>query len=243
MKKTLTTILLTAGLAASASAASSVYNVEASGNYNYHAFYLTLTSTMLAPETGSLAPTANTSYTLDQLTIITRTSSHNSVTGTYGLFVLNETGSAIIGFSNESYLQEPGTDRTFTFVAADGTSPLALNSSTTYRFVAVSDTALEYAAANAAANTTLNYSSSKSNASYTTATKTISGGLITLGGQAVSTTDAGMYVITNAALTNTGTYAAGLKDITISPVAVPEPATATLSLLALAGLAARRRRK
>ncbi|MEE1265453.1 MAG: PEP-CTERM sorting domain-containing protein, partial [Akkermansia sp.] len=40
----------------------------------------------------------------------------------------------------------------------------------------------------------------------------------------------------------------GVNDVTkymgtVAPVAIPEPATATLSLLALAGLAARRRRK
>ena len=34
-----------------------------------------------------------------------------------------------------------------------------------------------------------------------------------------------------------------VTDITLTPTLVPEPTTATLSLLALAGLAARRRRK
>ncbi len=59
---------------------------------------------------------------------------------------------------------------------------------------------------------------------------------------------------TNSAMASAGTYAWEMSDVTVSVTteipdvtpdtpAVPEPTTATLSLLALAGLAARRRRK
>ena len=43
--------------------------------------------------------------------------------------------------------------------------------------------------------------------------------------------------------TNVGTNAAPLVSLNVTTAPIPEPATATLSLLALAGLAARRRRK
>ncbi len=47
----------------------------------------------------------------------------------------------------------------------------------------------------------------------------------------------------NAYITNDEAKAVGLNMLSESAPVVPEPATATLSLLALAGLAARRRRK
>ncbi len=51
-------------------------------------------------------------------------------------------------------------------------------------------------------------------------------------------------VITSFANTDTATHTCGsLSNISMVVTSVPEPATATLSLLALAGLAARRRRK
>ena len=82
-----------------------------------------------------------------------------------------------------------------------------------------------------------------------TYTLTMLDGNMTISARDWSTTIAGMDDVTFTKLgflTDGGINSAGVKNITITapeaPV-VPEPATATLSLLALAGLAARRRRK
>ncbi len=79
-----------------------------------------------------------------------------------------------------------------------------------------------------------------------TYTLTMLDGNMTISARDWSTTIEGMDDVTFTKLgflTDGATDGAGVKNITVTTPVVPEPATATLSLLALAGLAARRRRK
>lgn len=59
----------------------------------------------------------------------------------------------------------------------------------------------------------------------------------------VSTFDTTDWVNKNGSYADVGTNAAPLVSLNVTTAIIPEPTTATLSLLALAGLAARRRRK
>ncbi len=72
-----------------------------------------------------------------------------------------------------------------------------------------------------------------------------SGAVVSFSPAATTTLEAGTYTFSlKIANNDTDGYFTGLGSASVNyTAAVPEPATATLSLLALAGLAARRRRK
>ncbi len=196
-----------------------------------HGFTFTLTNAYISPEAGSLPTTDITDFNLISLTLGDRSDGTNNAS--YGLLVLN-TSNVILGKSNEMSNGCNGTDEVFSF------TNLTLNAATTYRFVTV-DTSLFIA------------NDIGKNYGYGTAdTLTRNGNTISDGLKAVGVAvDLHRNISTTGLnFTSSATFASEqsgwspiLSDITINvpAAAVPEPTTATLSLLALAGLAARRR--
>ena len=153
----------------------------------------------------------------------------------FGLMVLDNSTAEILGVSNEVCKSSDSTADTFTFTG------LTLDAATTYKFVTVNAAALnsDYI------GKIYNYGKS----AVTLTDNILTGGLVAPG-VAVdlhgSTETTGLNFSTSGTFASTqATWSPILTEIKIkvgAAPAVPEPTTATLSLLALAGLAARRRR-
>lgn len=235
MKKTL--IML---LAASACAFGTEYTYNATmlgskDKASVHGFSFTLTAANIAP-----ANTASPNITdLDNQVLLTgfTLGDRDNDAGTlvdFGLLVM-DSNMTIIGMSNGVCTPCDGTDNVFTF------NNLIIDKNTTYKFISVRATALSE-----------NYigltygGDSAETMTIDTTTNTLTGGLLATGvavdlhkdspttGELNFTTSSGLGINQNG-------WSPILTNITVETV--PEPATATLSLLALAGLAARRRRR
>ena len=197
-----------------------------------HGFTFNLSSALITGETAvSSLPDA---VYLTSLTMLER-----PVGGTkqnVGLLVL-DTSDTILGWSNElcSTCEDAREDNTFTF------TNLLLDTDTTYRFVTVKN--VESLDSSYVGYT---YAYGK-DATYTSnaEAKTLTGGLASTG-VAIDVHTATDYNLNYTTSPNFGdtnsAWSPILTNITVAD-SVPEPATATLSLLALASLAARRRRK
>lgn len=245
MKKTLIALL-----AATSCAMGSTLNSTYTGNYNTttHGFTLTLSSSELILK--DTDPALSSTVILESFTL----KGCNSGTGAnveYGFVVLNNTTNEVLGLSTSTQTSGQNINTSFSFTNTSGTA-LTLNTADTYRFLTVSSAVL-----------TLFHDSSKSyiyNAGGTgPPTQSVNGNTITISQGLTAPGIRGMYVASGA--TNDGCtmiFGANGKNEgsitvenvtgTLSPVFVnisvkniPEPTTATLSLLALAGLAARRR--
>ncbi len=240
MKKTLA--LLLAACSSALATDSITLSSKATGNYNQttHGFYLSLSSDELQTTTSITLPEI---ATLDSITL----KGNNANTGinvTYGLVVLGYTDNTVLGYSTGTQTSGKNVDTTFSFTTLSG-SALTLNTEDTYRFITVSSGVLDMFT-----DTTKTY---VYNAGGTgAATSTIAGNTVTI---TQGLTAPGMrwdYNAGGAVDDCCAIFAAKLDsgDGAYSPIItsmsvnlIPEPTTATLSLLALAGLAARRRRK
>ncbi len=241
MKKTITMAALSLALTASAFAESYTFASDTTQNLNYntnmHGFYFTLASDHLtASTTTTLAPeNIRGSYTLNSFTFRTRNDGNNSVS--YGFIVVDD-NNTILGKSNAN-AAATNTDLTFTFTDATG-STLSLDATTSYRFLSVTSATLELVTA-----TGMSYSSSNDTVNLNGSS--ISGGLAISQIRGHSPSNEDFALISGANGLNTSEQSAVFSSIAVSDIdltkVVPEPTTATLSLLALAGLAARRRRK
>ena len=234
MKKTLIALMALAGVAmANEWTFSSTMLGDSSKETTVHGFTFNLSSELITGET-AVSTLPETVY-LTSLTMQER-----AVAGTQrnvGLLVL-DTSNTILGWSNELCSTSESTniaDNTFTF------TNLLLDTNTTYRFVTVSNVS----------NLTSSYIGYTyaygKDATYTSnaEAKTLTGGL-TSADVAVdvhSNTDYNLNYTTSESFASVnGSWSPILTSVKVTD-SIPEPATATLSLLALAGLAARRRRK
>ena len=231
MKKTIITLLTLAGVAMGETYVYDAAMIGTKDKAAVHGFTFTLNNAAITPELGSLTTSQITDFELLSLTLGDRADGTNK--NTYGLLVLTSSN-VILGKSNETSTSSNGADEVFTFTG------LTLNAATTYRFVTVDTTLFTadcigktYGYGNAATLTL-------TDATYTGGLKA-PGVAVDLHGNTPTT---GLNFTSSATfVSEQSTWSPILTDIKISVPAVPEPTTATLSLLALAGLAGRRRRK
>lgn len=255
MKKTCVLALLSAFAAVASAATEYDYTLSTvssyNGNYNQliHGFTLKLNSTAIDHGTATLP----SEVILDGFTI-KDTGSKDGVGVTFGFVVLDNFGNnTVLGVSTGVGTTVQNGTTSFTFTAADGTSPLTLNPESTYRYIAVSQDVLNLIKSDT--TKTYVYNGGGTDAvQHTTLgnTVTITKGLRAPGIRGHYGTDVPTDSATICAGNIASVWASGsnhlspiLSNIHLSNVpspVVPEPATATLSLLALAGLAARRRR-
>ncbi len=256
MKKTCVLVLLSAFVGVASAETTYDYTLSTvsgySGNYNQqiHGFTLNLTSDAI--NRGSYTLPAE--VILDGFTIKGPGGS-TGVGITYGLVVLADFGNnTVLGKSKAvgSAVRNGTTD--FTFTAADGTSPLTLNSASTYRFITVGQDVLDLIAGDTTKTYVYNAGGTGAAESATDGdTVTITQGLRAPGirgqyGTGVPTNSATICAANLGSVwtDNSNHLSPILSNIHLNDVpnqTAPEPATATLSLLALAALAARRRRK
>lgn len=235
MKKTL--IML---LAASACAFGTEYTYNATmlgseDKASVHGFSFTLTAANIAPANAS-TPTITD---LDNQVLLTgfTLGDRNSAAGDavdFGLLVLDGS-KTIIGMSNSVCTPCDGVNNEFSF------ANLLINKNTTYTFIMVRDIALNEAYLG------MTYGGDKATAmTVNTDTNVLTGGLLATGvavdlHTGTPTTGELNFTTSSELGINQNGWSPILTNITVETV--PEPATATLSLLALAGLAARRRRR
>ena len=172
---------------------------------------------------------------------------NNANTGvnvTYGLVVLGYTDNTVLGYSTGTQTSGKNVDATFSFTTLSG-EVLTLNTADAYRFITVSSGVL-----NLFTDSTKTYVYNDGGTGAVAATTsgntvTITKGLTAPGmrcdyNTGNSVDDCCAIFAANIG-SGTGTYSPIVSSMTIN--LVREPTTATLSLLALAGLAARRRHK
>ena len=235
MKKTLITLMSLMGISVGADYTYSSPRIGEDSKASVHGFSFTLTSTLNAADSNS--PTIEelgNLFMLNGFTLSDRSDSAGDSVA-FGLLVL-DSNDVIVGFSNETTTPCDGADGEYTF------NGLTLAPTATYQFVCVREDMLnsDYVG--------YTYAFGKS-ATLTVddEAKSITGGLLATG-VAVDLHNSKSTTGLNFSTTpDLGSYqdkwSPILTDIKISTLPIPEPATATLSLLALAGLAMRRRRK
>lgn len=244
--------------AISAEAATALtYQTSATGNYDaaMNGFCLSLGSDSLVPADGTSASSLTGNVKLNSLTVKGAQSANEDVSDvTYGFLVLNYTDDAVLGWSTNTETTAVGTDLTFNFSELDGTG-LILDASSTYRFVAVSEEVMNHIKEvmnSFKVDTSKNYTySGTTTGEGVSATVredgsiAIQNGLQTVG---VYSQYSGTASDDCALLAMGGSGADSAVNV-MAPVltniqveTVPEPATATLSLLGLAGVMLRRRR-
>ena len=245
MKKTL--VLLLAACSSAMATDSITLSSIASGNYNQttHGFYLSLSSDELQNATSITLPEI---ATLESITLKGPNAAVNSqnvtLVATYGLVVLSETDNTVLGYSTGTQTSGKDVDTTFSFTTLSGEG-LTLNTADTYRFITVSSGVLDLFTDST--KTYVYNAGGTGTAAATTSgdTVTITQGLTAPGMRwdynTGNSVDDCCAIFSANIGSGTGTYSPIVSSMTIN--LVPEPTTATLSLLALAGLAARRRRK
>lgn len=253
MKKTLALFFALSSLTAiSAEAATALtYQTSAVGNMDMamNGFCLSLGSDSLVPADGTSASSLTGNVKLNSLTVKGAQSANEDVSDvTYGFLVLNYTDDAVLGWSTNTETTAVGTDLTFNFSELDGTD-LILDASSTYRFIAVSEAVMNLIQEDTSKSYT--YSGTTVGGASLSSTETddgsiaIQNGLQTVGVYSQYSDTAS----DDCALLAMGKSGADSAVNVMAPVltniqveTVPEPATATLSLLGLAGLMLRRRR-
>ena len=238
MKKTLITLLALASCAMGETTTITL-TPNNTGNYNstMHGFYLSLSSDELTNTSSISLPSA---AILESLTL-----AHASNTGanvTYGFVVLSSTSNTVLGIS-DIQTSKNGTNASFSFSALDG-GDLVLNTADTYRYVTVSSGVMDLFTD--ASKTYIYNGGGTGEATYTTAenTITISQGLTAPGMRFYYSADESVddccAIFSSGIASGKGSHSP-LVTAVVRPI--PEPTTATLSLLALTLLSARRRRK
>ncbi len=219
MKKTLIAIMALAGLAAADTyTASTPAKSGAGAQGKYYGFTLAFdNATYLTTDVPS-----NTELNLDSITLLTRSSDSTAAAMKVAVYkyVGDNTTGTYLGIS-ETTLENVANDTTYTLSFEN----ITVNSSDRYQFLFVDANTTQdlttFAGYQAAA---LQWGTSVTNSF----SQNIPGGWGTYKSNGINSWE-GQYI--------------PVTTVTLSTPAVPEPTTATLSLLALAGLAARRRRK
>ena len=245
MKKTLITLLALASVAVAADAGTEFTTTNSvtttDSNYGCKGFIFNLNGSAFSTTSDPSGSAIEGMVELTSITLTTGSSAYWAQDGKYSL-VITDTDFSIIGWSTT--LSTASTTYTWNFVSDADNTPVVLDSSKDYLVLADSSTSFT------AGDTLI-----KNN-------KVIrlgSGGVINygVGNLDFSSTSASTYsglefiavadpgdnsAYESYTIDNSTQYAPNVIFET-KAVAVPEPTTATLSLLALAGLAARRRRK
>lgn len=242
MKKTLIALM---ALGTSVMADSiTLSSTSTAGNYNSttHGFFLSLSSDELQITTPGV--TLPDVLALDSITLKASNAANVGNNVTYGLVVLGQNDNTVLGFSTSTVTSAANNDVTFAFTGI-ASEELLLTSKDTYRFITVSSGVLDLFTGS---TKTYVYNAGGTGAvSYETNanTVTISQGLTAPGLRWNYDTSASVddccAIFSSAIGTGKPEYSPVITNMTVN--IIPEPATATLSLLALAGLAARRRRK
>ncbi len=208
-----------------------IWDLDAEGNTA-----LTLTS---SPEGESLSAYIE----LVSITLNTGTTNGNAV-GAFSI-VITDTDFNIVGWSTTT--STANKTNTWNFVAGEN-KPVILDSSKEYLFLADTATSFTLGTTLGATATEMRYGTkgvTNYGADKLDFDSTDSG--LYNGFQCIKVTSSdGQYTgysTSNVIYTNADAFAQYAPAITIVAKSVPEPTTATLSLLALAGLAARRRRR
>ena len=222
MKKTIIALIALAGVAAADSYTSSTYKKQDQASTHY-GFTIALADSSWVDTT---IPTDVTSVQLDSVTLMTRNSgSYNDIKIAVYEYTSDGNVGDLLGLSSAaSFATNSNVEFTFS-------GSVTLNPASRYQYMFVSadsttedvDTYNEYKAKATSWGLALTNKESDGNA-YTYANIPSGWGTYTNG-------------------TANGWQDMLLPVVTVTTSSVPEPTTATLSLLALAGLAARRRRK
>ena len=221
MKKTLIALMVLAGVASAATYTASTPGKSAAGAQgNYYGFTLApANATYLTTD----IPADVTELNLDSMTLLTRSGSNSSVDMKVAVYAYagdNTVGTYLGSSSSTGTTIENDATITLTF------SGVTIDPTARYQFLFVKAEATDLTL-----STFDGYKSASTNWGISV-TNSFSGnipqGWGTYKGNGINSWE-GQYV--------------PVTTLTMSTVVVPEPATATLSLLALAGLAARRRRR
>ena len=219
MKKTLIALMALAGLAAAETYTASTPAKSGTGAQgNYYGFTLTFdNSTYLTTNVPS-----DTELNLDSITLQSR--SDNSTATAMKVAVYKYEGDSTTGTflgTSVTTLADVANDTTYTLTFED----ITVNSSDRYQFLFVqADTTEDLTTFDGYKAAAMSWGTSVTNSF----SANIPGGWGTYKNNTINSWE-GQYI--------------PVTTVTLSTPAVPEPTTATLSLLALAGLAARRRRK
>lgn len=236
MKKTIIALFALAGIL---SAAEEEYTIRVNwnsteGNFNnpIYGFKLNLSSDKLTDPTTPMSE----SVVLKSITLLG--SYQSGADREIGILVLDQS-STIVGYSDVQTRINGKVDDVknyieFNFQGVNQT-PLTLSSTTTYDYITVTPDTLGLISSGT------NYTYQMSNAAATVSENTITGGSVSVGLRCWHEGAADDCVVYTDVNKSTSTTLAPFIN-SISLQNIPEPATAALSLLALAGLAARRRR-
>ena len=219
MKKTLIALMALASIATAETYTASTPAKSADGAQgNYYGFTMAFDNTTYL----TTDVPADLELNLDSITLQTRTG--NVTTAAMKVAVYEYTGDSTTGTYlgiSETTLQDVAADTTYT-LTFDG---ITVNSSSRYQFLFVDgNTTADLTTFDGYKEAAMAWGVSVTNSF----SAQIPGGWGTYKGSGINSWE-GNYV--------------PVTTVTLSTPVVPEPATATLSLLALAGLAARRRRK
>ena len=243
MKKTIIALMALSNIVM---AESYTYKSELLGsldNATAHGFTLNINNaTNIVPANTATPATLEGSYTLSKISFTSRVGAANGVsTGEFGLLVL-DSSKKIVGWTSNTQTFTSGTTAA-EFVYNFTFSNTTIDAASTYTLAAVGTDII------AAAVQGYTYTPSNGQLAVNSDAQTIGGGLKIMGVRVDlhnSTNSTGANWVTAGNLdSEKGTWGVVMNNITLSTpeATVPEPTTATLSLLALAGLAARRRRK
>ena len=224
MKKTLIALMALASVAAADTYTSSTYKKQDQASDHY-GFTLALAESQWVDST---IPTYVTSVYLDSITLQTRNSnnSYSDIKIAVYEYTADSNVGTFLGLSStESFVADTNVEFTF-----DGS--ITLNPTTRYQFM--------FVASDSTAETVDSYDEYKTKATrwgLALTNKNTVEGEYTHGN-----VPQGWGTYTNGTVSGWQAQLLPVVTIATSTPIVPEPATATLSLLALAGLAARRRR-
>ena len=245
MKKTLITLLALASVAVAAdygtvfTTTNSVTQTDS--NYGCKGFIFNLNGSALTTTSNPSGSAIEGMVELTSITLNTGTATNNwAHDGKYSLVITN-TDFSIIGWST-TLSTASTTGYKWSFVSGTDNAPVILDSSKNYLVLADSATSFTKGATliknnkviRLGSNGVINYGANKLDFSSTSTTQYS-------GLEFINVADPGDgKAYESYTIDNSTQYA---PNVTFVTKAVPEPTTATLSLLALAGLAARRRRK
>lgn len=244
MKKTIIALLALAGVAVAQGADVTFTTTnsltEATGGYGAKGFLLNLNGTALTTTSNPGGTALKGLVQLESMTLHTGSADGWANNGIFSL-VITDTDFSIVGWSTT--LSTANTQNyTWNFVSGANNEAVVLDSTKDYLVLADSATSFTLGEALIKNNKFMRFSSTgvidygANKLDFNSTTDDVYSGL-----EFVTVTDPGDgNAYASYALNQSAQYA---PNVTIVTKLVPEPTTATLSLLALAGLAARRRRK
>ncbi len=215
-------------------------NTAKNNQYSGYGFKMNLSSSLLGPSSSSATVTSNTSVAFSEMTIQMRDGQTNVTGIETGFLVLDDAGN-VLGLAQTQAQTSNNATMTYSFTNTNGDA-LIIDSSTTYTFKSVNSTAISTITESFGNNISYTYTGDGTNAVLSGGNTTIQNTalLFGFGTDKVGSDGGDLCVINNAnngGLTNHKPILTSIKFASI-----PEPTTATLSLLGLGALLLRRRR-